>query len=276
MGKLVTFWSPFAGRAGCTAVMGAVAAAMAMRHPELEIALCQMQQNFFELIKRMEYRGDTEFRKELYEKMGLNALALQYMQAELTSEKIRKCGITLMFRSLYLYPAVGRKETMEAVYEKILKEKMTEVYDFVFLDLEAGENSYSYDYMKAADLVVLILPQEEACWKRYEEMFKQKLGEKEICIIMGRYRSESRYNENYFRKIQYRIGGNYIGTIPDCIGYMDAMAEGRTLEFFLKNQMVRKREANYEFMEQTCKTTEKLKLFLDRQQGRKLQFFRTL
>ena len=40
---------------------------------------------------------------------------------------------------------------------------------------------------------------------------------------------------------------------------MDAMIEGRTLEFFLKNELIGKKERNYEFMEQTKRTAEQLK-----------------
>lgn len=276
MGKLVTFWSPASGRSGTTAVMGAIATAAAMLYPEQEIALCHMQHNSMELVKRMESRSYIDAKREVLERMGLNALALQYMQSELTPEKIRKCAVPLQLKSLFLYPAMGRKETMEEVYGKLLKEKMTEVFDFVFLDLEAGENSCSYDYMKAADIVVFVLPQEEPYWQLLEERYKKVLGEQEFCIVMGRYQSDSRYNEKYFKKKQHRMGGTYIGAIPNCVGYMDAMAEGRTLEFFLKNQMVGKKEANYEFMEQTRQTTIRLKERMDRQHGHKLQFFRTM
>lgn len=276
MGKLITFWSPVAGRAGTTSVMGAMAAAIAMLYPEQEVALCHMQKESRELIQRMESRGYAEGKTEWLEKIGLNALALQYMQSELNREKIRKCAIPLQLKSLFLYPAYGRKDALEEVYEKLLKEKMTEVFDFVFLDLDSGDAKGALHYMKEADVSVLVLPQEEACWQLYEEQYKRQFQEKNVCIVLGRYKKESRYNEAYFKKRRYRMGGEYIGTIPDCVGYMDAMAEGRTLEFFLRNQMVGKKEANYEFMEQTRQTAMRFKELVDRRQGHKLQFFRTM
>ena len=272
MGKLIVFWTPFAGRCGCTASMGAVVTAMALRYPELEMAICHMQMGSMELINRLESRTVKPENREAYERMGLNALALNYMQSELTAEKIKRCAVQLRLKSLYLYPAVGKKENIEEIYDALLNEKLKEEFDMVFVDLEAGRTARSLGYLKKAEVIVLVLPQDDFCWQLYEEEYKKEMEGKEVCIVLGKYRCDSRFTQSYFKKKQHRAGGKIIGTVPECTGYMDAMAEGRTLEFFLKNQMVGKKETNYEFMEQTRQSAEKLKQYMD-EQGQKLRFF---
>ena len=65
----------------------------------------------------------------------------------------------------------------------------------------------------------------------------------------------------FFRKTYAEAQGIQI---PLNAGYLDAMSEGRTLEFFLKNQWVEKKEENYEFIVQAKKAAEcfQRKLFL--------------
>ena len=104
MGKLITFWSPYPGQAKVTSTMCAVAGALGMQYPELEIALSHTNYASTELEERLEYRLTREEKKELYEKTGLSSLAINYMQAVLTPEKIRHCAIPLLMRSLYIFP----------------------------------------------------------------------------------------------------------------------------------------------------------------------------
>ena len=56
-----------------------------------------------------------------------------------------------------------------------------------------------------------------------------------------------------------RVGSKIIGVIPWNAGFFDAMAEGKTLDFFLRNQFTTKREENYEFILQAEKTATYIK-----------------
>ena len=115
MGKLVVFWSPFVGQSKVTSTMCAVAGAIGITYPNLELALTHAQMDSMELEERLDFRSGTSEKKELYEKTGIAALQLNYMQAALTSEKIRSCAIPLLMKSLYLFPGSGRQETVSSL-----------------------------------------------------------------------------------------------------------------------------------------------------------------
>ena len=167
MGKLITFWSPYPGQAKVTSTMCAVAGALGMQYPELEIALSHTNYASTELEERLEYRLTREEKKELYEKTGLSSLAINYMQAVLTPEKIRHCAIPLLMRSLYLFPGIGRKEISEELLYQLLTEHLTEEFSAVFLDLGSGRKELSLRLMKAAEIAVVVLPQYPPCWEKF-------------------------------------------------------------------------------------------------------------
>lgn len=263
MGKLITFWSPFIGQAKVTSSMCAVVAAFAMQYPELELAVSHTQLESMELEERLDYRIGFTGKKELYEKTGMSALILQYMQVGLTSERIRRCAIPLLIKSIHLFSGTKKKESLDQIQYSILTEKLVQEFDITFLDLMSGENETSFQFMQAADMVVVVLPQRPSCWELFFKYGIEKLKNKEVYILIGGYLGISRYNETYFkRKREYRIKAKIIGTIPINIGFMDAMIEGRTLEFFLKNELVGKKEENYEFVEQTKRAAEQLNKYL--------------
>lgn len=263
MGKLITFWSPYPGQGRVTSTMCAVAGAMGMEYPELDMALSHTKPDSTELEDRLEYRLTGEEQKELHEKSGLSSLSLNFMQAALTSEKIRHCAIPLLMRSLYLFPGAGKKEISDALLFQLITEHLTEDFSAVFLDLGSGRADLSFSLMKAADIVVVMLPQYPPCWERFLREEEAFLGGKEFWIMLGGYLDGTKYGMRYFSRL--REGkGKLIGEIPMNAGYLDAMSEGRTLEFFLKNQWAGKKEENYEFIIQAKKAAEcfKKKLFI--------------
>ncbi len=274
MGKLVTFWSPFIGKAKVTSSMCAIVAAFAMKYPEWEIALSHTESESVELEEKLDCRIGFAEKKELYEKTGMSALVFQYMQSGLTSERIRRCAIPLLIKSIYLFPGMGKKQSLEEIQYSILTEKLVQEFDVTFLDLESGGRESSFQFMQKADVVVVVLPQYPRDLELFFKQWIERLEGKEVCFLLGGYHSSSRYNEAYFkRKREYRGKGKWIGTVPVNVNFMDAMVEGRTLEFFLKNELVGKKEEQYEFMEQTKQTAEQLKKCLTEEDRQKLFVF---
>lgn len=259
MGKLVTFWSPYIGQAKVTSALCAVAGAMGMQYPELEVAISHTKTESMELEERLDYRFGMEGKKELYEKSGVSALALNYMQAVLTSEKIRRCAIPLFMKSLYLFPG-GKRGMQEELVFRIMTENLVREFAVVLLDLENGKNEKSLRFMNAADAVVVVLPQHPDYWEVFFREEAELLAGKKFYIMIGDYLGNSRYSMNYFgKRKEYRGKERLIGGIPVNYGYRDAMIEGRTLEFFLRNQKVESKEENYEFIVQTKKAAEYIK-----------------
>lgn len=265
MGKLITFWSPYAGQSKVTSTMCAIAGALGVQYPELELAITQTKPGTTELADCLDFRNRPGERKELYEKFGLQALALNYRQAVLTSERIRHCAIPLLHRSIYLFPGPGKRYTMDEVQVRLITENLVREFPAVLLDLESGWTEESLRFMKTADTVVVVLPQNILCWNRFFKEDITRLEGKEVCIMLGGYLEKSKYGPGYFsQKREYRAYGALLGAVPLNAGYMDAMAEGKALEFFLRNECTQKNEENYEFIKQTKKAAEQFrkKIFL--------------
>lgn len=263
MGRLITFWSPYSGQAKVTSTMCAVAGALGIQYPELEIALSHTKLASTDLEERLEYRLTQEEEKELYEKTGLSSLAMNFMQAVLTTEKIRYCAIPLLMRSLYLFSGMGKKVISEELLFQLITEHMVGEFSAVLLDLGSGWEEQSVRFMKSADIVVVLLPQYPPSWERFFSEAETYLEGKEFWIMIGGYLDRAKYSMKYFSK--FCTGkAKLIGQVPLNAGYLDAMSEGRTLEFFLKNQWAEKKEENYEFIVQAKKTAEcfQRKLFL--------------
>lgn len=266
MGKLITFWSPYAGRAKVTSVMCAVAGAFGILYPNTELALSHVIPETMDLESRMDDRIGGRERRSLYETSGLAALELQYMQSVLTSEKIRRCAIPMLMKSLYLFPGAIKKGATEELRHQLLTERLAQEFSYTFLDLGSGRTESNFRLMEAADVVVVVLPQQPENRERLRLMLSGIPKAKEVCMIIGGYMKNSRYSEEGLkRKKEYAEVGKIIGVIPMNAGYMDAMAEGRTLEFFLRNELVKKKEDNYEFIYQAKRATEQLKKLADKE-----------
>ena len=255
MGKLITFWSPYSGQARVTSTMCAVAGAFGIQYPELELALSHINQATRDLEDRLEYWVSKEERKELYERTGLSSMSLNYMQAVLTSEKIRHCAIPLMMKSLYLFPGMGRRDISEELLYQLLAGHLREEFAAVFLDLGSERTELSIRLRAAADLSVIVMPQGLPHWERTVSEEEKCFAEANVGFMLGGTLAKSRYSRGYYSRWR-KCKGKILGEIPMNAGYLDAMSEGRTLEFFLRNQWVEKKEENYEFMVQAKKAAE--------------------
>lgn len=263
MGKLVAFWSPYIGQAKVTSTICAIAGAMGMQYPEMSVALSYTVPGMTELEEKLDCQNRQEEKKEVYRNFGIHALKLNYMQSILTSEKIRRCGIPLLMKSLYLYPYMENEKDELAF--RILSEYLKKGHDAVFLDVESGRGEYSGRFLEAADIVVLVMPQDPKYWQQFVTEGTECLAGKKPVVILGGTLEKAKYNARYYsKKREWNIPGIIAGTVPMNHGFLDAMSEGKTLHFFLKNQLVIKKEENYEFIFQVKKTAENIRksLFL--------------
>lgn len=223
MGKLITFWSPYLGRAKVTSSLCAVAGMFGIQYPEWEIAISHTSQGSVSLEGKLDAGIRAEEKKSLYERMGITALTLNAMQAALTSEKTRRCAVPLFVKSLYLYPGYGTEYTQELAFS-ILTEHLKQEFAAVFLDLESGWNDSSLRYMKASDFIVIVLPQEPDSMELLWSGNIEALENIPKAFLIGGYLTHSRYSLNYFlRKSDNRSKGRFAGAIPMNTAFFDSM-----------------------------------------------------
>ncbi len=261
MGKLVTFWSPYSGIAKVTSSLCAVAGMFGLQYPELSVAISHSKQESIELEEKLDSLTEEKVREELYQRTGIAALKLNCRQASLTSEKIRRSAIVLGMKSLYLYP--NTEQEMDELAFRLLTENLKNEFDVTFLDVESGITEQSMCYLKVSDLVVVVLPQSPIYWERFCNQELKALQGKRCCILFGGYLEHSRYSRNYYaRRKEGKECGEILGGIPINTGFFDAMAEGKTLDYFFRNQWTGKKEENYGFIVQTKKAADGIRKLL--------------
>ena len=132
-------------------------------------------------------------------------------------------------------------------------------FDVVFLDLESGCREEAVSYMKEADFSVIMLPQETSGVEHFLREEKDFLEQVEYGIVFGGSLMGSKYNSRYYKKnAEKMLSDRIIGEIYRNAGFFDAMCNGKTMDFFLRNQKTVKNEENYEFICQAKKTAERI------------------
>jgi len=256
MGKLIAFWSPYVGKAKVTSSLCAIAGTFGLEYPELSVAISHGLQSGTDLEEKLFSMETWEEQCELYKKTGIAALKLHCRQGILSAEKIRRSGISLCMKSLYLYPCTETAGEREALTIQLLTKTIKNEFDLVFLDLKSGVYQENECFFEAADLLVVVLPQETVYLERFLQNYGQALADKEYCFLLGGYLEKSKcrcYQRN--KELRQKIAG----VIPNNVGFLDAMAEGKALDYFMKNWRLNKKEENYEFIVQTKKSAEYLR-----------------
>jgi len=265
MGKLITFWSPVIGQARVTSSVCAIVSALAIQQTGTEIAVSSVGAGDTGLEDSLENKMYWRKSKELYERSGVAALILAYKQGELTRERIRRCCLPLAVPSVTLFPGLNSEvqliygRDMERLEYLILAEYLKREYELVFLDLKNGMDERSFRYMEASDLIVLVVPQNPKVWKCVYQLCRDRFREKKIYLLFGGYLSDCKYNMARYRREFEHGKRTGIGAVLMNEGYLDALAEGKAAEFFLKNEYVMKKEENYEFMALAKRAAKEIK-----------------
>lgn len=278
MGKTIVFWSPKSGHSGVTACVCAVAAALTTGKEARLAAVAHTSLSKYELEERLDCHIE-ERRGELYERMGLAALMLHLKKEELKEEAIRHCGILLSGSTLELFPGGGKslfalqEKEREEILLALLLEKLPMAYDCLLVDLMPGSNQLSMDAIEKAYITVIVLPQDPKLWKKFFSDEFWKLKAKNVFFLLGGALMDAKYGIREFLKVAGNVADRgRVGMIPRNTEYLEAMAEGRVIEFFLKNERGRKGEGNAAFVEQTRRTARSLLGLADRA-GRKKKIF---
>jgi hypothetical protein len=259
MGKLVTFWSPYKGHGTTTSSLCAIAGGFLLQYPEWNLAISYTQKDSWDLPGKLDNRSWMHGKKDLFKNVGINSLKLYIRQMVLSDEIIGRCGIPLQAKSLSFYPNVSGVGGDEKLMFQILTKQLKRAFDVVFLDLETGNRKEADYYMKEADLAIILLPTEPAYVDWFVKEEEKKMEQVNYGIVFGGCLSGSKYNCTYYKKNTDKIiSSRILGEIYRNVSFLDAMCDGKTIDFFLRNQLTIKKEENYEFICQAKKTAENI------------------
>ena len=172
---------------------------------------------------------------KILDNTGMNGLIFATAASRASDSDIKKATISIPHTGLTLLPALGtgQVEDREEYVRYILSDRLKNIYDYVFVDLPAGDRGTDFELTKKlwslADINCVVLA-DAILWDDYEEKYKDLL--KDPLYILGNYHPESKYNLTAF-KLNYSRNAF---VIPYCAGYYDAVSSCAVPTFLLKNE----------------------------------------
>ncbi len=213
MGKVVEFRSRFKGEAHVTSCLAAVAGSLAARS-EYSIAILQLPGSGNDLKDLFDDHISDAYRDEIYRKTGLSALALMLKGGRPNEDKVRGCALKTLCPRLDIFH--GSVEMAGEERADLLIPELAKAYDYVLVD--------TGDEKTECDISVCLLPQSRRAWKKF---FEKEDRERKVFALNG-YLKNSSCTARLF-KLLY---GKKLLTLRICPGFMDALSEGKVVEFF--------------------------------------------
>lgn len=257
------FWSPVHGQAAVTADTLAVSMITGM-HFRKKAVLTQTQFNYNNLeapiVGNNAYDSDT---KEYFREVGLDPLIRCFKASKLDRSTLENCCIALENTNLLLLPGTSKtiRESFEYEMEMVvgnLFKAIEDLYGIIFVDINSGDNPLSQKLIREADLVVVNLNQNIGITDLYFRKFAKNMP-RNVFYLFGKYDNNSKYNINNIRRKYHRhINVNNSGVVPYNIGFMDAQADGKAVEFIRCNLDCTQRDENYYFIEKVKSATTKI------------------
>ena len=165
--------------------------------------------------------------------------------------------------------ALLQGDELEDMLEYILTERVPKAYDWLFMDLASGKNTFSKRLMEKADVIVVTLSQNVATWDTLFQEYQELMEKENVFFLFGAHKASSKFNVKNFKRMyrQYADGEN-CGVVPDCVGYMDAVSDGLVSTFYLMNEHVKRKEENYVFITECKESAKKIRALANRESAK--------
>ncbi len=259
----ILFWSPIHGQAGTTSNILATAMLTGLYYRKKTV-LTQTQFQFNNLeapiVGINPYNQDS---KEYYREVGIDTIIRCFKAAKLDKDTLDNCCIALDNTNILLLPGTSKsiKEAFDFEVETVmgnLLKSIEAIYGVVLVDISAGENALSKKLMTEADLIVVNLCQNMTITDEYFKSYAMNLPEKKLFYLFGKYDRNSKYNISNIRRKYKNIKSVNSGVIPNNTGFMDAMTDGKVIDFIRKNTVCNNLNENYYFISSVMKATKKI------------------
>ncbi|WMJ87536.1 hypothetical protein [Anaerocolumna sp. MB42-C2] len=251
----IVFWSPLAGHSGTTGSMLAIALLSCLK---LKKSVYLLHNQFMD--RSMEKAIFDAETSDMYEDIGIDSLARNIKVSPLTEDIINDSSMSLYNNMIHILP--GTTKENRYLFEKDISltfpaivNSINSFYDFIFINLAAGENEYSNKIMEDADIIVVTFAQDKNMIDKY--FSGNHLPEDKTLYLIGKYNCNSRYNLKNLERC-YPLLRNKTEVIPYDVGFMDAMADGKVMQYILKNLFNYKGDNNQNFLKKINKAVDLL------------------
>jgi hypothetical protein len=242
----IAFWSPVPGQSGVTSNMLAIAV---MSSVILKKNTLLLHNHFSDKsLEKAVFGKDTGI--DMFEDIGLDSLSRNIKISELNEEIINNSSISLYNNRIHILP--GTTKENKHLFESELLQTLPSIinsidkfYDLVFMDLVPGAKEISKKMKEEADLIVVNLPQNKNIIDDY--FSKYLLPKNKTLYLIGKYNGNSRYNLTNLER-SYHILKNKTTVIPYNVEFMDALVDGKLMNYTMKSMVNGKGEDNLIFM----------------------------
>lgn len=250
----VSFWSN-SHQLGTTQNMAAVAVLTAL---EYRLRILMAHTHFDRSSLESAFIEKRYLRSELTDlsDTGLDALSRFIRFNRVDRDVIAGFSTTILKNKLDLL--FGTRNTNREIYVSNLKnvigtilQSASAYYDLVLVDTAPGNNEISVKILEQSDLIVVNLSQNIHILDDFLEGSTQYRDK--MMIVLGKYDPNSRFNIKAIRKI---AANAQVLAIPYDIGFADACAESRVVDFFMKNLAVDRDDLHYPFIQGARETAD--------------------
>lgn len=250
----VSFWSN-SHQLGTTQNMAAVAVLTAL---EYRLRILMAHTHFDRSSLESAFIEKQYIRHELTDlsDTGIDALSRFIRFNRVEKDEIAGFTTTILKNKLDLL--FGTRNTNREIYENNLKnvigtilQSASKAYDLVLVDTAPGNHEISLKILQQSDLILVNLSQNIHILEDFLEGSMEYRDK--MMILIGKYDDNSRYNLKALRK---KCGTMRVLAVPYDIGFADACAESRVIDFFLRNLPVEKDDPHYPFIRGVRETVE--------------------
>ncbi len=257
MNKLkIVFWSPLPGQSGTTSSM---LAAAVMSSLELKKSIFLMHGHFLDRSLEKSFLGKNTG-PDMFEDIGIDSLMRNIKISELNEEIIHDSAISLYNNRVHILPGTTKGNRQQFTTDSsaalpAIINSVNKFYDLVFVDSVPGPSEVFQKIREEADLIVVTLTQNKNIIDDY--FFKYHLPEEKTLYFIGRYNDRSCYNLANLER-SYHSLKNRTAVIPYSVTFMDAVIDGKLMNYMVKNLVNCKGEEDQYFMRKVRKAVSLL------------------
>ncbi len=238
MGHSVVFWSPVSGQTGNTSNLAVVAGLLGLEYSARVLLFSHAQSRRAALEQALLHRKPEEAYSA---DVGIDALSRLVRHRKLQPRMIPNYTLPLLQQRLDLLPGSDQPDktwmpSMKADLQPMLDAAKRD-YDLVLIDGGSGMGSgWSQQLLQQADLVIVCLNQNRLLLERFFRQQTGSLPNVKRLLVLGQYDPlASQTIKNTARMFAMR---EPLYSVPHNAGLMDALQEGRVLDFLFRNRRV--------------------------------------
>jgi len=182
---------------------------------------------------------------------GIDALMRDVKTAPITKEVAASDSIAVLNGLYNIFGETAKKnkspyeQEVMSYFNKIIN-ALNKHYEHIYIDVASGYGEESKNILNNADIVVVNLCQNKSV---IEEYLRHPLEHENVIYLFGNYNYHSKYNVKNLRRMYPLLKKSICANIRYSYGFLDALNDGRVIEFMFKNQDIDRVSENYNFMQ---------------------------